>query len=484
LTRQTGAVLVFGLLASFYIGATLLGPPGIYDEGLIVSGADRILRGQLPYVDFNSGYPPGQFYTIALVFRLFGTSLLAERIWDSLWRIATLGAAFWLARELAGKNLRWAPLACCAALTGAAGFRLYPMVTAALPCLCAIACALVFLRTGNPRWIFGCGLLLGCTAVYRHDLAVCAAVVVLATVWRDLRAVVWLAAGVLLVVGPAVAYLLAVIPRQVLWQAFVEFPRMNSAARHLPLTTASPFSLVRDFLLPLAIAGFTAVEALRAPPGIQKRLTLVAAVAALTLLLATQRLDTIHAFPSLVFCLVLLAGLAPSSLPRRLLIVAAVLFYGIFPLLEWFAVVRWSITVPRSAIARAGPVRITPDYARAVQFIQDRVAPGEAFYVGATSHSRVSFNDALFAFLAERPQATRFDMWVPGETNSTPVQSQIVGALENKVVRYVVLLDAPPFHEPNLSSVDNGIRIVDDYLARRYRQVAVFGPYRILQRAA
>jgi 4-amino-4-deoxy-L-arabinose transferase-like glycosyltransferase len=53
-------------------------------------------------VDFFSGYPPGQFYTIALVFRVFGSSLPVERIWDSVWRLAAAAAAFWLAREVGG----------------------------------------------------------------------------------------------------------------------------------------------------------------------------------------------------------------------------------------------------------------------------------------------------------------------------------------------------------------------------------------------
>src|SRR5205807_9649423 len=121
------APLVFFLLTAAYIGVLLPFPPGIYDEGLIVCGAERILRGQHTYVDFMSGYPPGQFYTIALVFRVFGTGLLAERIWDSVWRLAMVAAAAWLTRALTRKDFKVLPLAFSAALARAIPYRRYPV---------------------------------------------------------------------------------------------------------------------------------------------------------------------------------------------------------------------------------------------------------------------------------------------------------------------------------------------------------------------
>jgi hypothetical protein len=42
----------WSVLAAAYFGALLTQPPGLYDEGLIVSSATRILHGQLPYRDF------------------------------------------------------------------------------------------------------------------------------------------------------------------------------------------------------------------------------------------------------------------------------------------------------------------------------------------------------------------------------------------------------------------------------------------------
>ena len=184
-------------------------PPAIYDEGLIVQGAERILHGQRPYVDFTSGYPPGQFYTIALVFRVFGSSLMAERIWDSIWRLGIVAAAAWLARELAGPGFRSFDRL-LRGITGAldSGFThdLGDVAVSVRPVLHLS----VF---EDPR----CAVDLWRGFIARLDGPVssrpccCAGVVLMWSVWRHRRP--GLADGrVILVGGPSLAYLLTVVP--------------------------------------------------------------------------------------------------------------------------------------------------------------------------------------------------------------------------------------------------------------------------------
>src|SRR6185312_9484979 len=42
------------------------------DEGIVLQGAERILRGEVPYRDFFSFYTPGSFYLVAGLFKIFG----------------------------------------------------------------------------------------------------------------------------------------------------------------------------------------------------------------------------------------------------------------------------------------------------------------------------------------------------------------------------------------------------------------------------
>ena len=114
LFRSPTILLCFwSFLGIAYVSSVLLQPAGIYDEGLIVTGAARILHGQVPYRDFYTGYPPGQFYTIAGAFKVFGTDLLAERVWGTLWRLAIIGFTVVLARAATpGQRPHLLPLIC------------------------------------------------------------------------------------------------------------------------------------------------------------------------------------------------------------------------------------------------------------------------------------------------------------------------------------------------------------------------------------
>jgi hypothetical protein len=73
-------------------------------------------------------------------------------------------------------------------------------------------------------------------------------------------------------------------------------------------------------------------------------------------------------------------------------------------------------------------------------------------------------------------------MFVPGITNSEAVQSEILDSIRREKTEYVVLFQIPPSEEANLSSVDNGVTLLDDGIRQDYRQVAAFGRYLIWHR--
>ena len=84
---------------------------GTYDEGLVLVGADRVLRGEMPYRDFWTLYGPGSYYLLAELFRVFGEFALVERGLDVAAKtaIATLVVALVLqfgrrTRRLGGRR--------------------------------------------------------------------------------------------------------------------------------------------------------------------------------------------------------------------------------------------------------------------------------------------------------------------------------------------------------------------------------------------
>lgn len=77
------AALVFSLsYLALFLPMSLR--PNVYDEGLVLTAAMRVAAGQIPHRDFYTNYGPAQFYVLAGLFKVFGTSILVERLLDLL----------------------------------------------------------------------------------------------------------------------------------------------------------------------------------------------------------------------------------------------------------------------------------------------------------------------------------------------------------------------------------------------------------------
>lgn len=68
---------------------------GVYDEGLILAGAARVVAGDHIHRDFYANYGPAQFHLLATLFSLFGSGVLTERLADIIIR-AGISAASWV----------------------------------------------------------------------------------------------------------------------------------------------------------------------------------------------------------------------------------------------------------------------------------------------------------------------------------------------------------------------------------------------------
>ena len=94
-------LLVF-IFSFVYLFLSIRQPYGSYDEGLTLYGAKLVSTGSVPYRDFWTLYPPGQFLNIALLFKMFGISAFVERIYDVAVRSFLVTTVFYilLARSL------------------------------------------------------------------------------------------------------------------------------------------------------------------------------------------------------------------------------------------------------------------------------------------------------------------------------------------------------------------------------------------------
>jgi hypothetical protein len=93
LTRWIGCVIAFAL-AFFVLFLTMPRYLNVYDESFMLTGALRVNAGELPYRDFYAIYGPAEYYALAGLFKLFGPSVLAERLFDLTVEALIVAAAF------------------------------------------------------------------------------------------------------------------------------------------------------------------------------------------------------------------------------------------------------------------------------------------------------------------------------------------------------------------------------------------------------
>lgn len=71
-----------------------------YDDGVLLYGAERVLAGDIPYRDFYFIYTPGNIYLLAFIFKIFGPSIIIQRILNSIICFFILVTTYLMARKI------------------------------------------------------------------------------------------------------------------------------------------------------------------------------------------------------------------------------------------------------------------------------------------------------------------------------------------------------------------------------------------------
>ena len=100
-TRRIPWALLAVLAASgVYLAIFYRIPISTVDEGMIASGAERIMRGQIPYRDFFSELGPTSFYLQAAIFRLAGTNISSFRMTAWILGVVMSGLIYFLGKQI------------------------------------------------------------------------------------------------------------------------------------------------------------------------------------------------------------------------------------------------------------------------------------------------------------------------------------------------------------------------------------------------
>lgn len=146
----------------------------IFDEGYIIHFAERIAQGQVPYYDFFIQYTPGFFYILAFCFKIFGTSILVERIVTVIIAGGIVLLTLFLLDEMRLKSFRFKLTAIVTLISF--GFPLFNIPIVVWPCiLLTVAMMLLFVKWSNSsflqwKYALSLGILLAVMVFMKQNL--------------------------------------------------------------------------------------------------------------------------------------------------------------------------------------------------------------------------------------------------------------------------------------------------------------------------
>jgi 4-amino-4-deoxy-L-arabinose transferase-like glycosyltransferase len=139
------------------------------DEGIVLEGAQRILRGEVLYRDFFSYFTPGSYYFLALLFKIFGNSFLVARTALVFFGGVYSTVAYLLARRVCSRTSAIFAAGIVTLTTLAYRFEVLHNWDSTLWACLAVYCAVRWLESPRWTWAFATGSLASLTCLFEQS---------------------------------------------------------------------------------------------------------------------------------------------------------------------------------------------------------------------------------------------------------------------------------------------------------------------------
>lgn len=518
------------IFIAFIIGVVIfffLSPSGInvYDEGLILAGAQRIVAGEIPSVDFYTNYGPAQFYIVAGLLDLFGHSLNVTRLYDSFVAAAILPASWWLLRGLALR--RFIPSALLVIFLLLACYRspLYP-ITPVLMLMVVGSQACIHALKGvqrNASWI-ALAIIISLVTLFRYDLGLLAiaafGIPSLAVLLLDYRSKAITTSQFFGTIGFAVSAvgLILAITLGVLYWSGILLPALHDILiynsgnyvemRSLPFPGftdlwAARASAVVYFPVAASVLGLTSLFPGRGLQGQSRThyiaIVVLTSVTIFCFLKGIVRISPTHTLlsdlPAVLLLFVSLIRIKSSisgeyrvlhrfvSVSVVLAVCLAAAAYGDIAVRGSLFMHQWKNGFVTTVLPALGMFSSDPDRVAAAHYVIETTAPVERILSATGRHDKIFVNDIAFYFLVNRLPATRWHHYDPGVQTTQDVQQQIIQDLENRQTKVVVVERFwDDVREPNKSAESSGVSNLDNYISENFKLVWNIGSISIYRR--
>jgi hypothetical protein len=532
---SSGMLTTVAILSFVVLLLTMRRDFNIVDEGIILSDAMLVLKGEIVHRDFYSNYGPGQYYVVAGLFRFFGENFIIARLYDIAVRSAVVVTLFYILRRQCSLFIALIFAAIGGMWLLAIGFYLYPI----FPCiLLSLIASYLIINVGTKNFIWpalvGAGACAGLTALFRYDtgflllMANFLSIIILIAqsepsetkISRTLRATAAYIGGTAVVFVPAAIIFLIVSPIGPFLHDIVEYP-----SKYYPLMRGLPFPGPRAILvapwesavyLPLIAAGLAFFELVRryasgtgsaATRSSNERamvyLIVFGSTAAMLFLKGIVRVSALHMlmgiFPALIVFAIIVDLWWRRGNAGRLAVVFAMFLVVCPAAAAAFRDVRASYRIEDRSIAgwlalRAGLIslpadidgcdfgpasgiaKLNPEYSRVANYLAAHSQRDERILAAVGRHDKIFANPMGLYFATGRLPPTRWHQFDPGLVSRKEIQAEIIDDLKRNHVRWVVR-DASfdEMNEPNGSAKSSGVTLLDQYLESNYRPVAASG---------
>jgi hypothetical protein len=503
--NAAASYLGFILVASLYLFPFMRVVLPHTNEGSLISGAERIARGDVFARDFFEVIGPGTFYIVAVFFKVLGVSFLATRIWLFLSSLGTAACIYFLTRRLTSSH-RLLP---CVVAAGTSFGMQWPSITHHLDSnlfgLIAIAGLVLWDERRHHGLLYGSGLFIAIVAWIHPPKGFFLLLGVLG--WLLLHASIRGArvaacrrvlTGFSIVCLAGGAYFYSRGALASLYYANVTWPAHNyGAINHVPYALGTFREYWRHWAMPQHSSGYwtIALATFLIIPFI------FVAILPLILFLSASRLKTWSSEPILLLYVLSGWALWLSEIHR------ADIYHIVFgsPLLLIVGVRMLSdsgsrisrcgiqllavsacclmitnllqVVTAKIVPTRVGPVgMLQPD--PVAQFVSSRVTPGhEVFFYPYCPME-------YFLTLTKNP--TRFSILVY-EYNTPAEFDEVTRVLEQRQVKYLVWDRSFEDHTfkavfPGVTPIAPSERIIEPYIKAHYSPIAVLNDYQIMMR--
>ena len=534
------------ILASLFVIALGLYSLEWYESlrwgGVSTVGAERVLRGDIPYRDFWTMYAPGHFYLLALLFKIFGSHLIVEVVAASLTSAAGACILYIFVINLCGRKV--AALACTgiflAAMYKTGYFRSLGTYPPAMLCIfIALNSMVLFYKTHAIKHLFAAGLASGAGAVFKHDvggytgIAIVTGLAVHCFLTRQttgeskysltMKVGVY-AAGSAAVLVPVFGYFFILAGKDMLKDLFIFpltvfpasrggggypnpasldiyalglFKMASNLSRFVMLTMPlmgfllGPASIVlamrksRHEYVAISVA-FSVLFLLHFVAGLVELNTHIISMSVYAAVLGVLLYHHVvhHCYKKHATCIVKLVAIV--------CIVSWLLSLSVVPIFKLWKhrqseTATMTLNLPKVSGHKASQKQgqILQDL---LAYIDSQIPRGQELFVGLNRHDVLVANNVEAYFLLDRPSATRYQVLHPAVVDTAEVQQEIIHDLGSKEIPLIVLYDF--FSDDALRRVKEccrmdlpeGAILLDEFIRRRYVEVRKFGKYHVLKR--